>query len=266
MNELTRLLRAEGDGGGAGDVPPPDKTTEPAKGGDVYTKEQMENYFNSNMAAARRKWDKEKADIEKNLFTKLGISGPDEIDRLNQLREEAERIEQQKALEKGNFEKALADKEKKFQDIEAGYKSKIADISTRYEDNIKKVNLTDIALKAGADPMNIDMIVAFTKGNIKVIDDNTLQVVDASGNPLFDTDKGKEMALDDFMKSFLNSRPSLLKPSGTPGAGTSGIQGKHGRMTIDELKHIAANDPKRYTQLKEDGTAQAVYDAAINKQ
>lgn len=266
MNELNRLLRSpEGEGGAGDGNPPPAPSPEPK--GEVYTKEQMENYFNSNMAAARRKWEKEKSELEKNFYTKLGISGPEEVERLNSLREEAEKAELRKQEEKGQYQKILDDTKRKYEDQIKLMEAEKSGLHDKYVSYKKRVALQDAALKAGADPGNIDMIVNFTERVVNLIDDNTFQVIDHNNEPMLDPDNGGEISIENYMKRFLSDRPGLLKASGIPGAGSAGGgRPGHVKYTPAEIKHIAETDPAKYAELRKDGTVQAVVEAYAGKQ
>lgn len=229
--------------------------------GEHYTKEQMENYMNSHLAKARKSWERDKENIEKNLYTKLGISGPDEIERLAQIREEAEKAEQRKQEEKGQFDKILADKEKKWQQREADLiKERDTERNDRL-DLIKENQLTNMALKAGADQSNVDMIVAFTKGNVKVVDKNTIVPVDQNGDIPLNPDTGKDLTLEEYMRSFLSARPGLVKAAPGTGGGT-GVVRRTGDYTIEDIKKIAQTDLQKFKELEKDGTVKRVMDAA----
>lgn len=229
--------------------------------GEHYTKEQMENYMNSHLAKARKSWERDKENIEKNLYTKLGISGPDEIERLAQIREEAEKAEQRKQEEKGQFDKILADKEKKWQQAEADLKKQVSDKDSAYIDLVKEIQLTNMALKAGADQSNVDMIVAFTKGNVKVVDKNTIVPVDQNGDIPLNPDTGKDLTLEEYMRSFLSARPGLVKAAGGTGGGTGPVR-RTGEYSIEDIKRIAQTDLPKFKELEKDGTVKRVMDAA----
>lgn len=260
LNEYIGLYRSAEDGGGAadtGDTPPP--KTEGSQ--EVFTKEQLDSYKDHHLAQARKKWEKDRDNIEKSLYTKLGISGPDEIERLSQLREEAEKAEQRKQEEKGQFDKILADKEKKWQQVEADLKKQVSDKDSAYVDLVKEIQLTNVALKAGADQSNVDMIVAFTKGNVKVVDKNTIVPVDQNGEVPLNPDTGKDMTLEEYMRGFLGNRPGLVKTAGTQGGGTAAPR-KTGDYTVEDIKRIAQTDLAKFKELEKDGTVKRVLGAA----
>jgi len=264
--ESRLFLEAGAEGGGSaagGEGGEGDNNTQgnPPGGGETYTKEQMDNYMNSHLAKARKSWERDKENIEKNLYTKLGISGPEEIERFSQLREEAEKAEQRKQEEKGQFDKILADKEKKWQQRESELTKQISEKDSAFDDLVKEIRLTNLLSQMGADPSNLDMIVAFTKGNVKVIDKNTVVPVDSSGEVPLNTDTGKDMTLEDYLKGFLGSRPNLVKPSGGPGGGSSQPR-SYSNTSLEQLKEIASKDPKRYAEMKASGEVQKIIEDA----
>lgn len=261
MYELTRLLRAAGDGAGAGEGDPT-PTGDTGQSGDVYTKEQLEAFRDTHLANARRKWDKEKAEIEKNLYTKLGISSADEIEEINRLREEAKQAEQRKREEKGEYEKILAERDKKHQQEKQEILNQKLQADNNFLDLAKEINLSQAALKAGADPATLDLVIAFTKSQVKVLDKNSVIPVDSHGEVPLNPDTGKEMTLDDFMKSFLADRPNLVKGSGTSGAGSHPGGRANGKLpTLDAIKEAAQSNPEQYKKWRDDGTIKAVQEA-----
>lgn len=262
------MLDPNGDGGGAGEGEGAsgDQGDKGKGGAESYTKEQLEAFRDTHLANARRKWEKEKAEIEKNLYTKLGISSADEIEEINRLREDAKQAEQRKREEKGEYEKILAEREKKAKEREQQLLDEKTQAENNFFDLVKEINISQAALKAGAEPATLDLVVAYTKGQVKVIDKNTVVPIDNHGEVPLNPETGKEMTLNDFMKSFLAERPNLVKGSGTSGAGSSGTQTKHGKLSLDEIKRIAKSDPARYAELKKDGTVQQVINANVQKE
>ena len=173
------------------------------------------------------------------------------------MQDKLEHEEQDKLEAKGKFDEILALNKKKAGEAYSKLEKLNTETNFKYDSYRKKIALTNVALKAGADHSNIDMIVNFIEKDINVIDDLTFQVVDYTGQPRLDPESGKEITLESFVKGFLDERPGLLQNSGTSGAGSSG--GKAGsKITMDELRNIAANDPARYKELRDDGTIQKV--------
>ena len=115
-------------------------------------------------------------------------------------------------------------------------------------------------LRAGAEPENVDMIVTFTEGSVRVAEDGAFKVVNGEGGAVLDPDTGKDISPEKFMKNFLSERPGLVKAAPTRGAGTGAINQKSAKYTIDEIKDIAKADPKKYAELKKEGVVQAIYD------
>ena len=261
----TPLFLAEGDGGGDGGDTSGGDSGDKGKS-ETFTKEQMEQYMNSHLSKARKSWERERTDIEKNLYTKLGISSADEIEEINRLREEAKQSEQRKREEKGEYEKILAERDKKHREREQELQNQKLQSDNNFLDLAKEINISQAALKAGAEPATLDLVVAYTKAHVKVIDKNTVVPIDSHGEVPLNPETGKEMTLNDFMKSFLAERPNLVKGSGTSGAGSSGTQTKHGKLSLEEVKRIAKTDPARYAELKKDGTIQQVVDASVQKE
>lgn len=262
---MTPLFLADGDGGGDGGDTSGGDSGDKGKS-ETFTKEQMEQYMNSHLSKARKSWERERTDIEKNLYTKLGISSAEEIEEINRLRDEAKQAEQRKREEKGEYEKILAERDRKHREREQELQNKILQSDNNFLDLAKEINISQAALKAGAEPATLKMLVAFIKPQVKVVDKDTVVPIDSHGEVPLNPETGKEMTLNDFMKSFLAESPNLVKGSGTSGAGSSGTQTKHGKLSLEEVKRIAKTDPARYAELKKDGTIQQVVDASVQKE
>ena len=262
MNEYLmngKLYSPEGEGGGTTEPTEPTETKTETKEQPRETQEATftQDQLNNHVHHAKKKWDKEKQSLKQDVYSELGIKGPEDIERLTSLQEKLDHEEQGKLEAKGQFDKILDAQKKKSSDEISTLKSENVDISSKYDSYRKKIALTNVALKAGADHSNIDMIVNFIEKDIKDVDDLTFQVVDYDGQPRLDPESGKEITLETFVKGFLDDRPGLLQDSGTSGAGSSG--GSRGsKMNLDQLREIAAEDQTKYAELRADGTAQRI--------
>ena len=213
---------------------------------------------NNLLKAERKKHEKKMVHVEKDLMTRLGIQSEEDIEKLHELRTRLDNEEKEKLEAKGKFDEILTRNEKKHQAEKLELEQRLSSINGEYDSYRKKVALTDMALKANADPGNIDMIVNFIEKDIS-ISDGSFQVVDYDGHPRLDPDTGKEITLEAHIKNFLSQRPNLIKGAGTAGAGSSGSSGAAG-MSMDKLRDLAVSDPAKYAELRADGTVQRVID------
>ena len=266
MYELYGLYRSpEGEGGaGEGATPPPEPSGgEPNPGsGDsggerTYTQEQLENLIKSRVDRLNKQYETKLKNREQDILTKYGFESEDDIARLNQVREEMEKAEQRKLEEKGKFDQILTEKEKKYSEMVQKERAEKEAAEIKYQSYRKRDALTNAALKAGADPDSIDIIVTFTERSVKMDGDEKFHVVDVNGEPELDHDTGSEITLDKFMKGFLEKRPNLLKSTGTSGAGT-GASARVGKYTMEDIQKIASTDLPKYKELVKDGTVDAV--------
>ncbi len=105
----------------------------------------------------------------------------------------------------------------------------------------------------------MDMIVTFTEGNVRVADGG-FRVVGTDGRPALDPETGTETTVEKFMRGFLSERPGLVRPAPSRGAGTGALGARPGKYTLDEIREIARNDPKKYAELKSEGVVQELYE------
>ncbi len=191
-----------------------------------------------------------------------GIDGVRElVKRLRDKEEAAEAL----AAEGVRADEEAVECERRFEHELRRHEEETREWRGRYEALLRRSELTQAALKAGADPSNVDMIVTFTEGSVKVAEGGGFQVVGKDGGAALDPETGREMTVERYMHGFLSERPGLVRPSQARGAGTGTLGGQQGRYSLEEIREIARTDPKRYAELKGEGVVQEVYERYLKE-
>lgn len=210
----------------------------------------------------RTRLEKERARIYKEVEGRLkdaGVGGLDEVHLLAQRLREKEEILEASARERDNVVRDAGERERRFEHELRRHEDEKREWRGKYETLLKRAELTQAALKAGADPSNVDMIVTFTEGSVRYGETDGFKVVDKDGAAALDPDTGTGMTVERFMRGFLAERPGLVRSAPVRGAGTGALGTKPARYTLEEIRDIAKADPKRYAELKSEGVVQEIY-------
>ena len=112
-----------------------------------------------------------------------GIDGVRElVERLKEKEEAAEAL----AAEGARADEEAVERERRFEHELRRHEDETREWRGKYEALLKRSELTQAALKAGADPSNVDMIVTFTEGSVKVAEGGGFQVVGKDGGAALD--------------------------------------------------------------------------------
>jgi len=226
----------------------------------LFTEAQVNKIVQARLERERTKVDKE---VEGRLKT-LGLENPQDAESFTSLQKELEELKSENSLKVKSYESMIQERGRKFDEELRSHEAEKKNWRSKYETLRKRAELTETALKAGADPGNVDMIVTFTEGSVRVSEEGAFKVVNKDGGAMLDPDTGTEIALEKFMKNFLSERPGLVKAAYSKGAGTGALNAKSAKYTIDEIKDIAKADPKKYAELKKEGIVQAIYDRHLS--
>lgn len=195
----------------------------------------------------------------------VGVEGIDGVRELVERLKEKEEVAEALAVEGARADEEAVERERRFEHELRRHEDETREWRGKYESLLRRSELTQAALKAGAEPSNVDMIVTFTEGSVKAIEGGGFQVVGKDGSTVLDPDTGKEMTVERYVQGFLSERPGLVRPSRARGAGTGSLGGAQGRYTLEEIREIARTDPKRYAELKGEGVVQEVYERHLRE-
>ncbi|HML96824.1 MAG TPA: hypothetical protein PKC29_15565 [Thermodesulfobacteriota bacterium] len=252
-------MAKRGKGDGAGGVKEEDAAGDSAE--KVFTEAEMNAELEARLEAER---ERIVADVEGRLRD-AGVDGIDGVsDLVKRLREKDEAAETF-AGERARSVEEAGERERRFEHELRRHEDESREWRGKYESLLRRSELTQAALKAGADPSNVGMIVTFTEGSVKAVEGGGFQVVGKNGAPMLDPETGAGMTVERYMRGFLSERPGLVRPSQARGAGTGALGGAQGRYTLEEIREIARTDPKRYAELKGEGVVQEVYERHLRE-
>lgn len=221
----------------------------------LFTESQVNKIVQLRLEKDRLRVEKE---VE-NRLRELGIESAEDAAASKEWRREREELLERTAREKELLRHEIAEREIMFGEQERQHEAEKREWRVKHETLLKRAELTQAALKAGADPANVDMIVTFTEANVRVADGG-FRVVGTDGRPALDPETGAETTVEKFMRGFLSERPGLVRPAPARGAGTGALGARPGKYTLDEIREIARSDPKKYAELKSEGVVQALYE------
>lgn len=167
-------------------------------------------------------------------FQELG-----DYETLKELVSTAETQKQQKLVDKGKYEDALA------QVVE----SKDAIIASQANE-LKKLKVNEPLIKAAAThrSINPEQVQNLLLPKVNLSDDGSIEVLDDSGNVRYD-ENGKNLSVDNLVKEFLDSNPHFQQP----GKSTTNSNNSHnssGTTEIDILK-LDMKNPKHRAKYAE---------------
>ncbi len=218
-----------------------------------YTKEEVDAIVKQRLDRDRKGRPDENTLRQKILAEEFGLTDDEALKKAKEYIENQADIERKQLEAKGQYEKAIQQKEEKWSQREAELTKESENWKGQFESYFKGTELTQAALAAGAEPSSIALLVKYAEGSVKVTDDRQLQVVDYRGEPRYDpNDPTKPMTVQVFLKELLTQYPNLAKSSGTQGGGSK-PGGKMGGYTEAELLNISKTDPEKYKELKKAG-------------
>jgi len=197
----------------------------------TYTEEE----FNQHMAGL-------KASLTKKLLKPYEDLGDPE--ELRQLRQEAEKRQQEQQIKRGEFEKTLQElAAKKDQEIQK-------------RDSVIREYKIDTPLLTAASKMKAvapEQVKALLKNNINLNENGEVTVLDDKGQVRY-TDDGTALTVDDFVKEFLDANPHFVgaTPS-TTSTKTNIAPGKSGDIDINKLDMTNPQHRQLYADARKAG-------------
>jgi hypothetical protein len=202
--------------------------------GKTYTQEE----FDAHMARMRVSIEKKAA----KPYADLG--DPNE---LRALRDEAERIRQEQALKRGEFETILKESLSK----------KDAEIAKRdIEIQKYKIDLPLVNAAAKFQAVNAEQVKQLLRDRIRLNAEGEVEVLDEKGSVKYD-DSGSPFSVDALVKTFLDSSPHFRQPTpATSNTRSSHIAEGTGKVDISKLDMNNPEHRKVYAKYrKENGIA-----------
>ena len=156
----------------------------------TYTQEEVDN-----MMARMR------GSLEKKLLKPYADLGDPE--ELRQLREEAQKRQQEQQIKRGEFEKTL-------QELAAKKDSEIQKRDAIIKDY--KVNMPLVSAAAKYNAVNAEQVKALLANQLRLNEEGEVEVVDTKGSVRYN-DAGEALGVDDLVREFLDLNPHFRAAS-----------------------------------------------------
>ena len=184
-----------------------------------------------------------------------------QLDNIIKSRLEAEKTKHQRQLDEQKKKDDELLKEKQLQDaktkaeIEKLMKERIAEKDQELlnmKNMIKKEKIDNSVMSVASkmNAVNPQQIVELMKSNIKLSDDNRIEILDKHNNIRYN-DKGELLTIEDSVKEFLDTNPHFSKGSLSGVGSQSSIEGKTVKpFKISDLDMSKAEDRQKYAEYR----------------
>ena len=184
-----------------------------------------------------------------------------QLDNIIKSRLEAEKTKHQRQLDEQKKKDDELLKEKQLQDaktkaeIEKLMKERIAEKDQELlnmKNMIKKEKIDNSVMSVASkmNAVNPQQIVELMKSNIKLSDDNRIEILDKHNNIRYN-DKGELLTIEESVKEFLDTNPHFSKGSLSGVGSQSSIEGKTVKpFKISDLDISKAEDRQKYAEYR----------------
>jgi len=184
-----------------------------------------------------------------------------QIDNMIKARLEQEKAKNQRMLDEQKKKDEELLKEKQIQeaktkaDIENLMKQRIQEKDQEilnYKNMIKKEKIDNSVMSVASrmNAVNPQQIVELMKSNIKLSDDNRIEVLDKHNNIRYN-DKGELLTIEESVKEFLDANPHFSQGSKAGVGSQSSIEGKTVKpFNIQDLDMSKAEDRQKYAEYR----------------
>ena len=193
----------------------------------------------------------------------------EDLDRIIKQRLEAEKAKNQRALDDIKAQEVAQAKEEEIKnaktkaDLENLMKQRIAEKDAeinKFKDEIKKERVDNSVLSVASkyNAINPQQVVDLIKPEIKLNDDNRIEVLDKNKNIRYD-DKGELLTIEQRVKEFLDANPHFSQGSKSGVGSQSSIEGKTVKpFNISDLDLSKPEDRERYAKYRKERDSGAV--------
>ena len=187
----------------------------------------------------------------------------DQLDNIIKSRLEAEKTKHQRQLDEQKKKDDELLKEKQLQDaktkaeIEKLMKERIAEKDQEIinmKDMIKKEKIDNSVMSVASKmhAINPKQVVELMKSNIKLSDDNRIEVLDKHNNIRYN-DKGELLTIEESVKEFLDANPHFSQGSKSGTGSQSSIEGKTVKpFNIQDLDMSKPEDRAKYAEYRKE--------------
>ena len=186
-----------------------------------------------------------------------------QIDNMIKARLEQEKAKNQRMLDEQKKKDEELLKEKQIQeaktkaDIENLMKQRISEKDQEilnYKNMIKKEKIDNSVMSVASrmNAVNPQQIVELMKSNIKLSDDNRIEILDKHNNIRYN-DKGELLTIEESVKEFLDTNPHFSQGSKAGVGSQSSIEGKTVKpFNIQDLDMSKPEDRARYSEYRKE--------------
>ena len=208
-----------------------------------FTEEDVNNIVKQRLA-------KERASI----YKKLDVEDLDTAVHAVKATKEAE---QQKQIQKGEFEKILKEKSDEFGKELSGLETELRDI---------KVNKSLLSSASKNKAVNPDQVVELLNKNIKLNDSGSVEILDKNGIARYNS-KGELFTTDELVEEFLNTNPHFVSASPSGSGSVSNVDRSElsKPFNLSDLNMNNPADKKRYAEYRKQRNSQPTK-IVLNKQ
>ena len=163
-----------------------------------------------------------------------------DLDLYNQLVEEKETLRQEELKKRGEFEELLKSQAEKFN-------GKIK----QYENELTSIKVDGALLNAASAnrAVNPQQVVQLLKGQVKLNEAGTVDVIDANGQVRYD-DNGNPLQVSNLVNTFLTENPHFVS-AGPNGSGTGQGVGKQNSVVDNDVSKLNMDNPEHRIRYKE---------------
>ena len=186
-----------------------------------------------------------------------------QLDNIIKSRLEAEKTKHQRQLDEQKKKDDELLKEKQIQDaktkaeIEKLMKDRIAEkdqelLNMKSMIKKEKIDNSVMSVASKMNAVNPHQIVELMKSNIKLSDDNRIEVLDKHNNIRYN-DKGELLTIEESVKEFLDANPHFSKGSLSGVGSQSSVEGKTVKpFKIQDLDMSKSEDRAKYAEYRKD--------------
>lgn len=200
----------------------------------------------------------ETVEVEK---AKETLFNQDQVNNIVQQRLDAEKKKQQRIVEEMKKKEEDALKEKQIQDaktksdLEKLMQERLAEKDAeilKYKNEIKKERVDNSILSVASKNKAIspNQVVALLKDNIRLTDDNRVEVLDNNKNIRYNS-KGELLSVEEQVKEFLDANPHFRQGSLSGAGSQSAVEGKTVKpFNIQDLDLSKPEDREKYKEYR----------------
>ena len=198
----------------------------------ITNKKFTEDEFNTSMQArlARQK---------ASFFKQLGV---DDIETAINAVNQVKQAEEQKQIQKGEFEELLKTKTQEWKKKEAELQSQLQDI---------KVNKALLSSASKNKAINPDQVVALLQSRIKLNESGNVEIFDEKGTTRYNSN-GEPLTTDELVQEFLTQNPHFVSatPSGSGTVSNVDRQELNKPFNLEDLDMNNPDDRKKYAEYR----------------